>query len=109
RCAEWHRQGVACQWQDLSMPTGFNIKSKSGDIVVDQIPASQQVLASYIYWAYWAKYSKVAVNEKVYNREVIDRRNAVLFSNAVRKMTSAEHFVIPWGGDHFDSLRQEFE
>jgi hypothetical protein len=107
-CDAFHKNGLGCQWEDFTLPdNGRNITVQAGDIVIDQEPASTQVIASLAYRSF--RWTDPKVEEYVgYVNSVLTLmlrdRNRRLVQKVLSVLAVSDQVILPWGFVHLDEV-----
>ena len=90
----------SCHW-NMTYPRGSNIKTYSGDIVMDQQSPASQFIGSLGYrkWNVTSKEQNERRNQ-IFAAYMIDYRNKNLVENSMRALDSSDRVILPWGSFH---------
>jgi hypothetical protein len=107
-CDAFHKNGLGCQWEDFTLPdNGRNITVQAGDIVIDQEPASTQVIASLAYRSFRWTDPKVEEHAEYVNGVLtlmLRDRNRRLVQKVLAVLAVSDQVILPWGFVHLDEV-----
>jgi hypothetical protein len=108
-CDAFHKNGLGCQWEDFILPdSGRNIAVQAGDMIIDQEPASTQVIASLAYRSFgWVGPNLEAGQAEFLNSVLtlmLRNRNGRLVQKALAVLAVSDQVILPWGFVHLDGM-----
>jgi hypothetical protein len=112
-CEAFHKNGLGCQWEDFTLPdNGRNIAVQAGDIIIDQEPASTQVIASLAYRNFrWTdpNLEEHAEYLNSYLNFMLRNRNRRLVQKVLAVLAVSDQVILPWGFVHLDEVGKLLE